>query len=171
MDVMEAIKSRHSSRNYLSKEIEEGKIALLLEALRLAPGARVEQNFKVMLVRDESLREKLAVDSQNQTFIAEAPLVMVMCYNNERIMLCGEPVRPIDCSIALTYVLLEAEELGLSTCWIGAFESEKVRKTLNIPRDYKIFALLPIGYTETEGRPTRRKNIEELVLYDKWEEA
>lgn len=171
MNVMDAIKSRHTSRSYLPKEIEKEKLDQLLEAMRLAPGARVEQDFKVLLVQDQGLKEKLAEASQHQMFIAEAPLVMVMCYTNERTMLCGEPVRPVDCSIALSYVLLEAQELGLSTCWIGAFEAEKAGEILNVPKDYKVFALLPVGYAAREGRPTRRKSIEELVTYNQWEKA
>ncbi|MDD4681093.1 MAG: nitroreductase family protein [Clostridia bacterium] len=169
MNVSEAIKSRRSIRSYLPKPIEEEKLSQLLEAARLAPGARVEQDFKMILVTDDSLKNGLVSASGGQSFLAEAPVVLVMCYNNNRTMLCGEPVRPIDCSIALSFMLLEAEELGLGMCWLGAFRADEAKKILGVPEDYKVFAILPIGYAANNGYATRRKKIEDLVLYNKWQ--
>ena len=122
MDVFDAIKSRRSIRSYLAKPIEEEKFTRLLEAARLAPGARVEQDFKMVIVTDNNLKSELVPACEGQSFLAEAPVVLVMCSTNDRNMLCGQPVRPIDCSIAISFMFLEAEELGLGMCWLGAFK-------------------------------------------------
>lgn len=171
MNVFDAIKSRRSIRSYLPKPIEDEKLAQLLEAARLAPGARIEQNFKMVLVTDDHLKKDLVSACKGQRFVGEAPVVLVMCYNNERTMLCGQPVRPIDCSIALSFMLLEAEELGLGMCWLGWFNDEDVRQILEIPEEYKVFAVLPIGYPANTGYPTSRKSMNELVRYNKWAEV
>lgn len=169
MHVSEAIKSRRSARSFLPKPIEEEKLFQLLEAGRLAPGARVEQDFKMVLVTDDNLKKELAAAYDGRDFLTQAPVVLVMCYNNERTMLCGEPVRPIDCSITLSFMQLQAEELGLGMCWLGAFRADEVKRALDVPEDYKVFAMVPIGYRADEGYQTKRKKIEDLVLYNKWQ--
>lgn len=170
MNVLDAIKSRRSIRSYLPAPVEEEKLALLLEAARLAPGARVEQDFKIIIVSDEALKKELVPACEGQRFVGQAPVVLVMCSTNDRMMLCGQSVRPIDCSIALSFMLLEAEELGLGMCWLGAFRSEEVKRILEIPEDYKVVAVVPVGYPANSGYPTSRKKIEELVLYNKWQQ-
>lgn len=168
MDVFDAIKSRRSIRNYLSKPIEEEKLLKLLEAARLAPGARAEQDFKITLVTDENLKRELVSACQGQSFVAKAPVVLVMCSTNDRDMLCGQPVRPIDCSIAMSFMLLEAQELGLGMCWLGWFKAEEVKKILEIPEEYKVFAVVPVGYPAEDGHATPRKSLSQLVNYNKW---
>lgn len=168
MDVFNAIKSRRSIRSYLPEPIEEEKLSKLLEAARLAPGARVEQDFKMVLITEDCLKKELVRACEGQRFVAEAPVVLVMCSTNDRTMLCGQPVRPIDCSIALSFMLLEAEELGLGMCWLGAFRAEEVKRILEIPEDYKVVAVVPVGYPANTGYSTSRKKIDDLVLYNKW---
>ncbi len=168
MNVFEAIKTRRSVRNYLPKPIEEEKLMQLLEAGRLAPGAKVEQDFKIIVVTDSNLKRELVPACKGQGFVAEAPVVLVMCSTNDRDMICGQPVRPIDCSIALSFMMLEAEELGLGMCWLGWFMADQVQKILEIPKDYKVFAVVPVGYPAVQGHPTSRKSLDELVLYNKW---
>ena len=168
MDVFDAIKSRRSIRSYLAKPIEEEKLAQLLEAARLAPGARVEQDFKMVIVTDDNLKNELVPACEGQSFLAEAPVVLVMCSTNERTMLCGQPVRIIDCSITLSFMLLEAEELGLGMCWLGAFKADAVQQILEIPNEYKAVAVVPIGYPAKIGSPKPRKSIDKLLCYNKW---
>ena len=83
-------------------------------------------------------------------------------------MRCGQPARTVDCSIALSFMMLEAAEQGLGTCWLGAFEQEGVRRALHIPPEYDIVAVSPLGYPAEEGRPRSRKPLEELVVRERW---
>jgi nitroreductase len=69
--------------------------------------------------------------------------------------------------IAGEHIVLQAEELGLATCWMGWFNYRRVRKVLKIPRKFKVVAMMPIGYAEK--RPTReppRKTFEEVVTFN-----
>ena len=122
----------------------------------------------MIIVTDDDLKKELVPACEGQEFLAQAPVVLVMCHTNARTMLCGEPVRPIDCSIALSFMLLEAEELGLGMCWLGAFRADEVKRILGIPEAYKAFAVVPIGYPANDGYRTKRKKIDDLVLYNKW---
>jgi len=79
MNVAEAIAARRSIRAFKSKAVEEEKLKRVLEAGRLSPSARNMQDRKFVVVRDKATREKLMKAAKNQTFIAQAPVVIVAC--------------------------------------------------------------------------------------------
>ena len=108
--------------------------------------------------------------ANSQAFVAEAPVVLVFCAETEHhTMRCGEKSYPIDVAIAIDHVTLAAVELGLGTCWIGAFYADKVRPLLGIPFDVPIVSLLTLGYPASGStRPKRRLKLEEIVRYEKW---
>ncbi len=166
MDVMTAIKSRRSIRAYKSIEVEEEKLNLILEAARLSPSARNLQNWKFIVVRDKKLRERLVEAAAGQKFVSEAPLTLIACATApERVMTCGQPANTIDLSIALSFMMLEAAELGLGTCWLGSFYEDKVKEVLNLPEGYRVVAMTPLGYPDENPAPRPRKSIEEIVEY------
>ncbi len=168
MSVMEAIEKRKSIRAYQSQPIEQEKLDQILEAGRLAPSATNQQAWKFILVTDPELRQKMVAACRNQAFVGQAPLVMVLCSNEVRDMPCGQPARTIDCSITLSYMQLQAAELGIGSCWLGAFSAEEVRELLKIPEEYQIVAVSPFGYPAEEGRQRSRKPMEELICRDQW---
>lgn len=166
MDVMKAIKSRRSIRAYKNTEVEEEKLKLILEAARLSPSARNLQNWKFIAVRDKVLRGRLVEAAAGQKFVGEAPVTLVACATApERIMTCGQPANTIDLSIALSYMMLEATELGLGTCWLGSFYEDKVKEVLNLPESYRVVAVSPLGYPSESPEQRPRKSIEEIVEY------
>ena len=63
---------------------------------------------------------------------------------------------------------LQAVEEGLGTCWIGAFDEEKVKEILNIPDNVRVVSLLPLGYPSDIPLPKSRKNLDEIVMWEKW---
>ena len=163
MTVMECIEARTSIRKYEKKAIEEEKLDKVLEAGRLAPSASNRQTWKFVVVDDEKLIKKMAEACSNQKFIAEAPTVIVVCCD-EHVMRCGQDAATIDVSIALSFMMLEATDQGIGTCWIGAFYEDKVRKCLKIPAEYAIIAVTPIGYPAAASKDHLRKNIDEVVV-------
>jgi len=171
MNVMECIKARRSVRSFEDKEVEEEKLAQVLEAARLAPSARNLQEWKFIVVRDAKLRQQLAEAACGQGFVGEAPVVIVACaVESGHIMTCGHPSHLIDIAIAVDHMTLAARELGLGTCWIGAFHQDKVRRALGIPASVQVVQLLPLGYPAAwpEARP--RKGLDDIVCYDRWEQ-
>jgi nitroreductase len=81
-------------------------------------------------------------------------------------MTCDIPNDPVDCSIAVTFMMLAATAEGLGTCWIGHFKQDACRNLLNVPPNAKIVALLPIGYPDQPSRPKSRKTAREVISYD-----
>lgn len=168
MQVMEAIKARKSIRAFTDQEVEQEKLMQVLEAGRLAPSASNQQRWKFIVVKDETLRAGMVEACANQKFVGQAPVILVICADEVKDMRCKQPARTIDCSIALSFMMLEAAELGLGTCWIGAFYEEKVRELLQIPEAYDIVAVTPLGYPDTQGNHRIRKEMEDIVVYDTW---
>ncbi len=169
MSVMEAILQRKSIRAYQDKPIEQEKLEKILEAGRLAPSATNQQAWKFVVVTDPALRHELVAACRNQAFVEQAPVVMVLCADEVRDMACGQPARTIDCSIALSYMQLQAAELGIGSCWLGAFSAPDVAKLLKIPAGFQVVAVSPFGYPAEEGRVRSRKPMEDIVRYDAWE--
>ena len=175
MDILKAIKKRRSVRGYLDKTIPKQVLNRVLEAARLAPTAANKQPFKLVLVTDELTKAKLVEASRKQTFIAEAPIVVVGCaFPEESYQKIGgtHTSEEIDISIVFDHLMLQAAEEGLGTCWIGAFDENKIKEILNIPSNVKVIGLTPLGYPSggefKPGKHLERKPLSEIVLYEKY---
>lgn len=170
MNVIDAIKTRKSVRNYLEKPIEEEKLNAVLEAGRYAPSASNRQDWRFVIVRDPELKEKIAEAAGGQTFVGEAPVIVVACAETDNyVMRCGQLCYPIDVAIALDHITLSAVEVGLGTCWIGLFDEKKVKEILSIPGEIRVVALMPLGYpTDPSPKEKSRLPLEKIVKYDRW---
>ena len=169
MSILDVVKKRRSVRKYKPAPVEEEKLAQVLEAGRLAPTANNAQQWKFIVVRDKDIIGKLVPACGGQSFIAEAPVILVVCaVGDERVMYCGQPAATVDCSIALSFMILEAAELGLGTCWLGYFNNDKVKRVLDIPAGNNVIAVTPLGYADEDPPPRPRKSVSEVVAYDGW---
>ncbi len=168
MDLMHAIRSRRSIRDYQDRPVEEEKLLAVLDAGRLAPSARNMQDWKFIVVRDAATRQKLAVAARDQQFVGQAPVVIAACGTSDLVMTCGQPAYAIDVAIALDHMTLAAASLDLGTCWIGAFYEDQVKEILGVPQDIRVVALLPLGYPADEPAPRPRKNLDDIVAWEHW---
>jgi len=169
MTVMEAIRQRFSVRKFKEFEIEEERLDRVLEAARLAPSARNLQEWRFVVVRNPDMRRALSEAANGQAFVAEAPAVIVACaITTEHIMSCGLHCFPLDVSIAMAYMTLVAVEEELGTCWIGAFNADRVKGLLGIPAEAIVVGLLPIGYPDVEPPRKKRLPLDEIVMPERW---
>lgn len=169
MSVMRAIRERRSVRKYQDKDIPEEIMAELLEAARFAPSAKNLQFWRFIAVKDAKQRKKLAKAAGGQNFVAEAPVVVAgVSLEPERIMHCGVPAYAVDVAIAMTNISLAAAARGIGSCWIGYFDQEEVKKILDVPSQYKVVELMPIGYSEDKSPRRTRKSLEEIISYDRF---
>ena len=183
MDVMTAIGARRSIRAYSDKPVEDEKLNKVLEAGRLAPSAKNRQEWKFVVVRDPETRRKLVEAARGQRFLEQAPVVLVACSDEPTyVMPCGQSAYTVDVSIAFAFMFLEATELGLGTCWLGAFDEATVKQILGIPPEARVVAMSPLGYP-AEGAGgfvgntlkravvagTSRKPLDEIVAYDRYQ--
>ena len=179
MSVNKLIAQRRSIRRYLDKPIEREKILECLEAARLAPSADNIQPWRFLVIDSIDLKEKLGKKVFSgiysvSKFAAKAPVLIVIMARLDIIanrigkQIQGVNFYLIDVGIAGEHIVLQAEELGLGTCWVGWFNSRKVRKILDIPKKYKIVSLLSMGYYEKKpSREKKRKDLEEIAWFNK----
>ena len=170
MDVFTAISQRSSVRAYKDTAVEEDKLNKVLEGARLSPSSSNRQEWKFVIVKNKETRKKLANAALGQSFIGEAPVVIVACATESKsIMLCGQPAYTVDVSIACAFMILQAYELGLGTCWIGAFKEDEVKKILKISEGVRVVAMIPLGYPNQPPSQKSRKGLDQIVCYEKYE--
>ncbi|MCM8759710.1 MAG: nitroreductase family protein [Candidatus Omnitrophica bacterium] len=174
MDFYQVIKTRRSVRSYKKKEIPQDVLERVLDAARIAPSGSNRQPWKFIVVRDEQRIKKLAQLCHNQSFIAQAPVVIAGCGRNihyNRGGWMGDYSVIVDVAIAFDHLTLAARAEGLGTCWIGSFDNEEIKKYLGIPEDYNVVALTPLGYPESDKvfcETIDRLPLEEIIFYEAW---
>lgn len=173
------VKQRRSIRRYLDRPVEREKIFACIEAARLAPSADNVQPWRFLVIDEPEIKEALARDAFSgiyfiSRFAAKAPVLIIILARLDIIAnRIGKQIQNIhfyliDIGIAGEHIVLQAEELGLGTCWIGWFNTRKTRKTLNIPRKYKIVSMLSLGYYDRKpSKPKKRRTLDEIVWFNK----
>jgi len=181
MALLDLIKHRKSVRDFLDRPVEREKIMKCIEAARLAPSACNAQPWKFIVVDDRELKDKLChaafggIYSLN-SFCQKAPVIVVLVSERRRFlaaiggMLRGTKYYLVDIGIAGEHFILQAEELGLGTCWIGWFNERAVKRILNIPRYKKIDILIALGYYHREKLPSEhtRRPIDKIASFNSY---
>ena len=170
MTVLEAIKGRFSVRKYTSEPVSDSDLATILEAARFSQSAKNFQDWRFIVVKDEAMRKKLVPAARNQSFVAEAPVVIVCCgINIDYVMTCGQHTYNLDVAIAMENMSLTAYELNLGTCWLGAFYEDQVKELLGIPEDdVRIVGMMTIGHPSVQASPKNREPLETIIRNEKW---
>jgi nitroreductase len=173
------VEGRRSIRRYIDRPVEREKILLCLEAARLAPSADNTQPWRFLVLDDTDLKKRFCDEVFTgiysiSKFAKQAPvLIVILMRLNIFAHRVGMQIQKIhfhllDIGIAGEHIVLQAEELGLGTCWIGWFNTRKAKKTLKIPREYKIASLLSLGYYEQKPlKKKKRKQMEDIVWFNK----
>ncbi len=172
MDLLEAIKTRRSVRRFISTPIKSETIEAILEAGTKAPSAGNCQPWEFVIIRSAANKQALAAAAFGQDFVAEAPIVIVVCANTTRSMARyghrGQELYCIqDTAAAIENILLAAHSLGLGACWVGAFDENMVAKQVRTPSDVRPVAIIPIGKAAaTATSSVNRIQVEEVIHYD-----
>ena len=166
MGIIEIIKSRRSIRKYKPTPVEDEKLNTVLEAARWAPSAGNRQPWEFIIVKDLSIRRRIADVAPYGGFIAEAPVMIAVVVDPKK-----DPTHYIeDGAIATTQILLAAHALDLGTCWVGAFGSayeDDAKRVLGVPPNLRVLSLISLGYP-AEERTSTRKDLREIVHYEKY---
>jgi len=170
MDFLALAKKRCSVRKYKKDAVEREKLEMLIEAARVAPTAANMQSQRLLVVSSDEGLQRL---SKGVNFHG-APLAIIVCGDHSSVF-----VRPfdnkdmvsVDAAIVADHIVLEAEDLGLSSCWLTYFEPSVIRSQFNIPNNLEPIAIIALGYADTakaspERHSKERKKMEDFVCYE-----
>ena len=155
-ETLQTMWKRRSVRKYQPDAIPEQDLHLILEAARRAPTGANRQRWQMIVVTDPDLRHKTAEACSGQMWMAQAPVILCMLSTPEG----NKP----NSTIVLDHAILAATSLGYGTCWIGAFDPDKVKAVLGVPADYDVVYLTPVGVPAQAPEFRSRKAPEELFM-------
>lgn len=155
MDFLKLAEKRYSVRKFSDKPIEQEKLELILNAGRVAPTAKNNQPQQIYILQSAEALEKLGRCSP---CLYGAPAAILICYDKDVSWKRndGKEHGDIDASIVLTHMMLQAEELGLGTCWVCVFDPVAVAAEFGLPGNLVPSSLMPIGYAAGDAEPAPR---------------
>lgn len=172
MSFSDLAKERFSCRKFKDKAVEQEKIDIILNSALFAPTAVNRQPQKILVLTD---KEKLSKLNDCTKYGFHAPLCFVVCYDSEKAYNRGYDSKnsaEIDASIVTTHMMLQAQDIGLGTTWVMAFNPEKARECFSVPENLEILALLPTGYPADDApiNPLHNKfvDMEDMVSYNEF---
>ena len=188
MEVMEAIRNRRSIRRYRPDPVSDEALATLLEAARLAPSWANTQCWRLVVVRDPTIKAQIAEATSSTTggrenrstqAVREAPLVIVACAQKglsgiyrggerkgQAATDKGDYWYMFDVALAMHNLTLAAPALGLGTVHVGMFDSAQVARLLKLPDDVAAIEIMPVGYPAESPQPRPRQPVEAFVFFD-----
>lgn len=163
MELDAILRERYSVRKFAKKAIEKEKIDQIIEAGRLAPTAGNHQPQRVLVVESEEARNKM---KECTPCDFDAPILFLVCYDKtaEHHNHFGGDSRPygrVDASIVMTHMMLEAQNLGMGSVWVGLFNPDELERQFDIPNEFEILGILPVGYPATDSEASK-------MHYDKY---
>lgn len=180
MNFDEIVSKRRSIRKYNRQPVEREKVIKCIEAARIAPSAHNVQPWRFLVIDERDLIEKACdaafsgIYSSNKWVRDCGCIVIILAKTDIKTNLIGRMIQGtnfylIDIGISGEHLVLKASELGIGTCWLGWFNSKKLRKALSIPGKYKIAQLLSMGYYDENINLSNIKRLErdDILFFNK----
>jgi nitroreductase len=174
MDFEMVVKKRRMCRGYSDEDVPQEKVDRILDMASRYPSAGHTEPQEFIVVRDQRVKEDLAHAALDQTFVAQAPLVIVVIsdvrrsaqrYGERGVRFFGI----IDGAFVAMLVLLAVVNEGLGACFVGSFYDEEVQEVLDLPPDVRPIGIIPVGYCAEEGpRKFPRRSRAQIVHRDRY---
>jgi len=171
-ECLDAIRTRRSIRKFKETPLEKEKIDEILSLAQMAPSAGNLQSRDFIVVRDRTLKHKLATAALDQTFIEQAPVVIVAVANIERssrrYSSRGELYGIQDATASVMTILIAAQSMGIGSCWVGAFDDIAVSELLALPYGTRPVAIVPLGIADEAPSPPERIASSKNIHLETW---
>ena len=171
MELDNAINERHSARTFKSNKPDYAQILEAIESSLKAPLAGNIPTLKFLLVTEKQKISEIA-QAATQDFIALSHYVVVVCTNSANCVRSygdrGELYSLQQAGAAIQNFLLKITELGLSTCWVGAFSDRTVKRILKIPDNIRVEAVFPIGYEMGKEKQRIKPSLDTSIYFNNW---
>lgn len=153
--------TRESVRNYdPDRPVPKEILDRILEAGRLAPSANNRQPWKFLVISSSEMLEKVRACYHREWF-KDAPHILVVVGLRDQAWnrsYDGYNSVETDVAIAMTHLILAAENEGVGACWIAAYDPDMLTKALNLKENQSAYGITPLGYPKTGYEKTKAKN-------------
>ncbi len=173
MDTIRAIQSRRSVRKYKDKKPDWRDILEAINSAQYTPMAGDVFTLKFIVIDKLKTMQEIAKFSE-QEFIQDAKYAVAFVSNPKKTKILykerGERYLKQQAGAAIQNFMLHLTNLGLSTCWIGHFNDEKIKKLLKIPETNEVEAIITIGYEKFKPKLKKEKgNIDKILYFNEWD--
>jgi len=171
MNYQKLIRSRYSVRAYKPDPVEDKKLQQVLETAVLAPTAANRQPFRLIVMHTAGRQEELNRIYKKEWFVQPPLVIGIVGVPGEGWVRRedGRNYTDLDVAIVMDHLILAAADLGLGTCWIGAFDPAAAREVLGLPENVEPLAFTPLGYPAGEPKEKKRKPLDHFVHAEKWQ--
>ena len=180
MSLLKEIESRRSVRRYRDLPVSREQVMEILEAGRLSLSGSNTQPWRFMVITDPQKKSAVVKADNDQEWMLQAP-VFIACLADLKSRQHEAPVPENtletspdnlvklvirDTAIAVSFMILQAEHMGLATCWTGWYDQREMREALGINDEYYVSGILTVGYGAESPDPRPRLSMEEILLSD-----
>lgn len=172
MELSDALKERKCVRSYSAKNVRFDEIIAICDAARFSPMAGNIYTLRLIVVGDKEKKNKLAEAALEQEFIADASYIIVVCSDTTNLVRSygsrAEMYSRQQAGAAIENMFLKVTELGLATCWVGAFDENAVKRILNIPENVQVEAIMPIANPLGKTSQKKKPDLKFILYFEKW---
>ncbi|WP_425446886.1 nitroreductase family protein [Dethiothermospora halolimnae] len=174
MDFYNVIENRTSVKDFTNTPVNKEKLSRMINAAMRAPSWKNNTSYKMILVNNKNEKDRLSETIMNDTDSAKnalksAPMAMIVVADpSESGIMADREYYLVDSAVAMEHFVLAATNEGYGTCWIGALDEDRVRDILNIPKEYRVVAMTPIGEIQQTPTHHHKKDVTEHVFLNNW---
>ena len=169
MELKKVLKARFSCKKYSDRQVEDEKLAAILNAGRLAPTAKNLQEQRIYVVQSPEALAKIDTVTPCRY---NAPTVIVVAYNRDNVFTYPGEKRDSgteDATIVATHMILAAADEGVDSCWVNFLDPDKAKEALGLPENEEVLMFMDLGYAAEGTGPlpnhSSRKDLSETVTY------
>lgn len=169
MQVIDEIKNWVTIKKYTSEAVEPDVLERILDAGIRAPSAKNRQPWRFIACTKASVREKIQKAAFGQDHVGSAPVIIAACTTNtEYRMPNGQDSYPIDISIAVSFMMIQARAEKLGTCVVTTYNEDEIKEILTVPYSMRVVMLLLVGHPDEDPILTRRKLRSRVISHEHW---
>ncbi|MEM4703225.1 MAG: nitroreductase family protein [Candidatus Pacearchaeota archaeon] len=165
------IRARRSIRRYSDKKVSFKDVTEILDVARFAPMAGNIFTLKLIVVSARQKIKDLAQAAQ-QPFLNDSSFIIVVCSETSKVVRSyasrGVKYAHQQAGAAIQNMLLKITSLGLASCWIGWFDDTAVKRTLKVPQEVDIEALIPIAYADGKPGKVFKPDLKSIIFFEEW---
>jgi len=169
MQILDEIKNWVTIKKYLSKSIEPDIVERILEAGVRAPSAKNRQPWRFIACTEQEVKSKITDASYGQDHVGSAPVIIAACTTNvEYKMPNGQNSYPIDISMAVAFMMIQARAEKLGACVVTTYNEAEIKDILSVPYSMRVVMLLLLGYPDENPILTKRKLKSRVISHEHW---